>query len=227
VAAELSFFPLLTAGLDPPAQQGRRAALIRHLRTRGITDERTLTAIGTVPRHLFFDPALADQAYQDKAFPIGARQTISQPYTVAFQTALLAPAAGTRILEVGTGSGYQACVLVALGVELHSIELEPSLHAQATRRLALLGAQAQLYVGDGHLGIPTAAPFAGILVTAGAAQVPPALLRQLAIGGRLVIPVGPADGPQRMMRIERESATEFRREVFGDFRFVPLRNAVS
>ena len=216
-------FPLLTRTLDPPAQQGQRAALVRQLRARGIGHERVLAAVGAVPRHLFFDPALASQAYQDKAFPIGAGQTISQPYTVAYQTALLAPAAGARILEIGTGSGYQACVLLALGVELHSVELEATLSQQAARRLAQLGARAQLYVGDGAAGLPAHAPFAGILVTAGAVRVPPELLRQLAIGGRLVVPVGPVGGVQKMLRIERESATDFRREVFADFRFVPLR----
>lgn len=225
--AASALFPLLTSADDPPVHQGRRAALVRLLRARGITDERVLTALGSVPRHLFFDPGLASQAYQDKAFPIGAGQTISQPYTVAYQSALLAPQPGERVLEVGTGSGYQACVLLALGAEVHSVELEPTLSARAGRLLTRLGARAKLYVGDGSLGLPSAAPYTGILVTAGARHVPPALLRQLAVGGRLVIPVGTASGAQRMLRIERESATAFGQEIFGDFRFVPLRGAGS
>lgn len=218
-------FPLLTAADDAPVDQGRRAALVRQLRARGIADERVLTAVGAVPRHLFFDPGLASQAYQDKAFPIGAGQTISQPYTVAYQSALLGVKPHERVLEVGTGSGYQACVLVALGADVHSVELEPSLSARARRLLARLGARAALYVGDGAAGLPEAAPFAGILVTAGARTVPPALLRQLGVGGRLVVPVGPSDGEQRMHRIVRESATEFRQEIFEAFRFVPLRGS--
>ena len=218
-------FPLLSATDDTPVHRGRRAALVRQLRARGLHDERVLAALGTVPRHLFFDAGLDAQAYQDKAFPIGAGQTISQPYTVAYQSALLAPAPGARVLEVGTGSGYQACVLLALGAEVHSIELEPTLSARAGRLLARLGARATLYVGDGSLGLPAQAPFAGIVVTAGARQVPPALLRQLAVGGRLVVPMGPVGATQRMLRIERESATTFRQETFDTFRFVPLRGA--
>ncbi len=180
-----------------------------------------------MPRHLFFDPGLVTQAYQDKAFPIGAGQTISQPYTVAYQSALLAPLPGERVLEIGTGSGYQACVLVAMGAEVHSVELEPTLNARAKRLLARLGAPATLYVGDGSAGLPVIAPFAGVLVTAGARQVPPLLLRQLAVGGRMVVPVGPLNGVQRMLRIVRESATDFRQEIFDEFRFVPLRGTAS
>jgi protein-L-isoaspartate(D-aspartate) O-methyltransferase len=216
-------FPLLTAADDPPLQQGRRAALVRLLRDRGITDERVLSAILAVPRHLFFDPALAGQAYQDKAFPIGAGQTISQPYTVAYQTSLLAAQPGERILEVGTGSGYQACVLLARGVNLHSIELEPTLFERAQKLLNRLGARATLHCGDGSIGLPAYAPYAGILVTAAAPHVPPALLRQLAVGGRLVVPVGPVGQAQRMLRIVRETSTHFQREELDDFRFVPLR----
>ena len=223
--AAASLFPLLTTADDAPVHQGRRAALVRQLRDRGVTDARVLAALGAVPRHLFFDPGLVSQAYQDKAFPIGAGQTISQPYTVAYQSALLAPQPGERVLEIGTGSGYQACVLFALGAEVHSIELEPTLSARAARLLNRLGARVTLYVGDGSVGLPVAAPYAGILVTAGAGAVPPALLRQLAEGGRLVVPVGPADGEQRMRRIVRESASAFRQEEFDAFRFVPLRGA--
>lgn len=223
MATSFNPFPLLSAADDAPVHQGRRAALIRSLRARGIRDEKVLAALGVVPRHLFFDPALESQAYQDKAFPIGAGQTISQPYTVAYQSALLGVVPGARVLEIGTGSGYQACVLLALGAEVYSVELEPTLSARAGRLLARLGARVSLYVGDGAAGRPELAPFAGILVTAGAEGVPPALLRQLAVGGRLVVPVGPAGGVQRMLCIVRETATEFRREVFDEFRFVPLR----
>lgn len=220
-------FPLLTAADDPPRFRGRRAALVRLLRERGIDDERVLAAIDQVPRHLFFEPAFAEQAYQDKAFPIGQGQTISQPYTVAYQTALLASRPGERILEVGTGSGYQACVLLALGAEVHTIEYLPELCARAQAQFARLGARLHTYCGDGSVGLPAQAPFAGIIVTAGAPHVPTPLLRQLAIGGRLVVPVGPEGGSQRMVRVVRESATDFRREEFDDFRFVPLRGAGS
>lgn len=218
-------FPLLTAAADPPRFRGRRAALVRLLRERGITDARVLAAIDRVPRHLFFEPGFEEQAYQDKAFPIGQGQTISQPYTVAYQTALLAPQPGERTLEIGTGSGYQACVLLALGADVHTIEYLPELCARAQALFGRLGAHLHTYCGDGSVGLAEWAPYAGIIVTAGAPQVPRALLRQLAVGGRLVIPVGPEGGAQRMVRVVRESAIGFRREEFDDFRFVPLRGA--
>ncbi len=198
------------------------------LRGRGIRDERVLAALGAVPRHLFFAPAFEAHAYQDKAFPIGEGQTISQPYTVAYQTELLAPAPHHRVLEVGTGSGYQCAVLLQLTPHVSSIELNATLFAATRHRLPALlppgGPVPHLRCGDGSLGWPARAPFDRILVTAGAPALPPALLRQLAVGGQLVIPVGPAHA-QRMVRVVREGLDAFAREEFEPFRFVPLLGA--
>ena len=213
---------------DTYRHQGQRRALARELRQRGIIDERVLTAMATVPRHLFFEPAFEAHAYQDKAFPIGEGQTISQPYTVAYQTELLAPAPHHRVLEVGTGSGYQCAVLLELTPYVSSIELSRILFDATRLRLAALrspGSPApHLRCGDGSLGWPERAPFDRILVTAGAPGLPPALLRQLAVGGRLVIPVGPAH-KQRMVLVVREGPDAFAREELAPFRFVPLLGA--
>lgn len=210
---------------DTYRHQGQRRALARELRQRGIVDERVLTAMATVPRHLFFEPAFEAHAYQDKAFPIGEGQTISQPYTVAFQTQLLGVQPGHRVLEVGTGSGYQCAVLLRLTPHVDSIEFNKVLFARTRHRLAALGAtEAALHCGDGSLGLPERAPFDGILVTAGAPGLPPALLRQLRVGGQLVIPVGDAHS-QRMVRVTREGPESFVREEFETFRFVPLLGA--
>lgn len=201
--------------------RGLRRALVEELRRKGIRDERVLAAVGTVPRHLFFAPAFQAHAYQDKAFPIGEGQTISQPYTVAYQTELLRPAAHERVLEIGTGSGYQCCVLLQLTPHVFSIEYNPKLFEGTRKRLAELHQHAHLTCGDGSLGLPEQAPFDKILVTAGSPNIPRTLLRQLRIGGALVIPVGDAQ-VQRMMRVVRESQDEFSREIFEEFRFVPL-----
>ena len=198
---------------------------MRELRQRGIHDERVLDALGTVPRHLFFAPEFEAHAYQDKAFPIGEGQTISQPYTVAYQTQLLGVQPTDRVLEVGTGSGYQCAVLLRLTPHVESIEFNEVLYARTRLLLAGLGAGgAGLHCGDGSLGLPGQAPFDGILVTAGAPALPPALLRQLRVGGRLVIPVGD-HRTQRMVRVTREGPEAFVREELEDFRFVPLRGA--
>lgn len=185
-----------------------------------------LAALAVVPRHLFFAPEFEAHAYQDKAFPIGEGQTISQPYTVAYQTELLQVEPGQRVLEVGTGSGYQCAVLLQLTPRVCSIELSPVLFERTRQRLLgqpeLLATGAELYGGDGSLGLPQRAPFERILVTAGAPAPPPALLRQLTVGGQLVIPVGDAQS-QRMVRITRESEAGFVREEFEQFRFVPLK----
>ena len=210
---------------DTYRHQGQRRALARELRQRGIVDERVLAALAAVPRHLFFEPAFEAHAYQDKAFPIGEGQTISQPYTVAYQTQLLGVEPGHRVLEVGTGSGYQCAVLLRLTPHVDSIEFNEVLFARTRLRLAALGAAgAALHCGDGSVGLPARAPFDGILVTAGAPGLPPALLRQLRVGGRLVIPVGDAHS-QRMVRVTREGPESFVREEFETFRFVPLLGA--
>ncbi len=225
--------PLTSPDFDPRAvdsyrHRGQRRALVAVLRGRGIGDERVLAALGAVPRHLFFAPAFQAHAYQDKAFPIGEGQTISQPYTVAYQTELLAPAPHHRVLEVGTGSGYQCAVLLELTPYVSSIELSRILFDATRLRLAALrspGSPApHLRCGDGSLGWPERAPFDRILVTAGAPGLPPALLRQLAVGGRLVIPVGPAH-KQRMVLVVREGPDAFAREELAPFRFVPLLGA--
>ena len=210
---------------DTYRHQGQRRALARELRQRGIVDERVLAALATVPRHLFFEPAFEAHAYQDKAFPIGEGQTISQPYTVAYQTQLLGVQPGHHVLEVGTGSGYQCAVLLQLTSLVDSIEFNEVLFARTRQRLAALGATgATLHCGDGSVGLPARAPFDAILVTAGAPGLPPALLRQLRVGGRLVIPVGDAQS-QRMVRVMREGPESFVREEFETFRFVPLLGA--
>ena len=186
-----------------------------------------LAAVGAVPRHLFFEPAFEAHAYQDKAFPIGEGQTISQPSTVAYQTELLGVQPGHRVLEIGTGSGYQFAVLCQLTAQVQSIEFNQVLYVRGRQRLAALGLPtAGLHRGDGSLGLPAHAPYDGILVTAGAPALPPALLRQLRVGGRLVVPVGSAD-PERqlLLRITREGPDAFVREELGDCRFVPLRGA--
>ena len=210
---------------DSYRHQGQRRALVRELRQRGIHDERVLDALSTVPRHLFFAPEFEAHAYQDKAFPIGEGQTISQPYTVAYQTQLLGVQPTDRVLEVGTGSGYQCAVLLRLTPHVESIEFNEVLYARTRLLLAGLGAGgAGLHCGDGSLGLSGQAPFDGILVTAGAPALPPALLRQLRVGGRLVIPVGD-HRTQRMVRVTREGPEAFVREELEDFRFVPLRGA--
>ena len=213
---------------DTYRHRGQRRALVTLLRAqRGIRDERVLAALGAVPRHLFFEPAFEAHAYQDKAFPIGEGQTISQPSTVAYQTELLGVQPGHRLLEIGTGSGYQFAVLCQLADNVQSIEFNPVLFERGRQRLAALGLPtAGLHLGDGSLGLPGLAPFDGILVTAGAPALPPALLRQLRIGGRLVVPVGAHDpGQQQLLRITREGPEAYVREQLGACRFVPLRGA--
>ncbi|WP_394907229.1 protein-L-isoaspartate(D-aspartate) O-methyltransferase [uncultured Mesonia sp.] len=206
---------------DTFRHQGKRQHLVEILKDKGIADQRVLEAIGKIPRHLFMDSSFEDHAYQDKAFPIAADQTISQPYTVAFQTELLAVEAGHQVLEIGTGSGYQTAVLCELGARVYSIERQQELFKKTKLFLQKLGYRPKyLSFGDGYKGLPLYAPFDRAIVTAGAPYVPKALLAQLKIGGKLVIPVG--DDPQIMTLFTRKSATEFEREEFGEFRFVPL-----
>ncbi|WP_317127280.1 protein-L-isoaspartate(D-aspartate) O-methyltransferase [Hymenobacter rubripertinctus] len=198
-----------------------RRALVEELRRKGIRDERVLAAIGAVPRHQFFASAFQPHAYHDKAFPIGEGQTISQPYTVAYQTELLGIRPQDQVLEIGTGSGYQCCVLLELTAQVFSIEYNPVLFERTARRLAALQRPAHLFCGDGSLGLPAHAPFDKIIVTAGAPTLPRPLLRQLRIGGTLIIPVGD-ETSQRMLRVVRESEDAFSRQELEEFRFVPL-----
>ncbi|MBO6574159.1 MAG: protein-L-isoaspartate(D-aspartate) O-methyltransferase [Rhodothermales bacterium] len=214
--------------LDPKRRFRRqRQALVDLLRQKGIQDERVLAAMGEVPRHLFMDQALQRRAYEDEALPIGLSQTISQPFTVAYQTERLATRPGERILEIGTGSGYQAAVLATLGVSLFSVERLRPLFERSRTLLRDLGYRVNCRHGDGTKGWETVAPFDGIIVTAGAIGIPPALLEQLREpeddrpGGRLIIPVG-GSGGQVMQRVVRRGANNYEREEFDGFSFVPL-----
>jgi protein-L-isoaspartate(D-aspartate) O-methyltransferase len=206
---------------DTYRHQGQRKLLVDNLRKKGIYDEQVLTAIGQLPRHFFLEEAFEEWAYEDKPFPIGCEQTISQPYTVAFQSQLLEVEKRQKVLEVGTGSGYQAAVLALLGARVFTIERHRPLYLQAQKMFRLLNLRGiRSYHRDGYLGLPELAPFDRILVTAGAPTVPLPLKEQLTIGGMLVIPVGEAH--QRMLRIVRRSETEWEEEDHGDFRFVPF-----
>lgn len=206
---------------DTYIHQGLRKKLVHTLKRKGIQQAEVLEAINTVPRHLFMDSGFLDHAYTDKAFPIAADQTISQPYTVARQTELLKVKAGDKVLEIGTGSGYQSAVLIAMGVQVYTIERQNELFKKAQRFLPKLGYRPKKMVfGDGYKGLPEFAPYDGIVVTAGAPYVPKPLLSQLKVGGRLVIPVG--EDVQIMTVFERKSPTEFEKTEHGEFRFVPL-----
>lgn len=206
---------------DTFKHKGLRKKLVDEIRNKGIGDESVLKAINEVPRHLFMDNSFIGFAYVDKAFPIASGQTISQPYTVAFQTEALKIKKLDRVLEVGTGSGYQAAVLCEMGVRLYTIERQRSLYDFARLLLPRLGYNPQFFYGDGYLGLPTYGPFDKIIVTAGADIVPPRLLEQLAIGGRMVIPVGDRQF-QVMKIITRENENEFTETEAGNFVFVPL-----
>lgn len=207
--------------IDNYREQGARKKLVALLKERGIADEKVLAAIGKVPRHYFFDETFWNQAYKDIAFPIGEGQTISQPYTVAYQTELLHVRKGNKVLEIGTGSGYQTCILVELGAKVYTIERQEKLYERTKEVLPKMGYQPEFFLGDGSLGIPERAPYDQILVTAGAPVVPEVLLKQLKIGGILVIPVGDSK-EQKMVTVLRVSETEYEKIVLDTFRFVPL-----
>ena len=202
--------------------KGLCAKLVAHLIDKGIKDQRVLKAISSTPRHLLFDLVFRDKfAYQDIAFPIGENQTISQPYTVAFQSELINVKRGDKILEIGTGSGYQTAVLCQLGAKVFSIERHKSLFQSAKLFLNQNNYRAQLFFGDGFLGKKVFAPFDSIIVTCGAPYVPEELKDQLKVGGRLVIPVGQG-GVQQMMLIQRLSDSDYKETIYGDFKFVPM-----
>ena len=206
---------------DTSKHQGLRNQLASVLQQKGITDENVLNAVRKIPRHLFIDSSFEDHAYQDKAFPIAAEQTISQPYTVAFQSQSLKVKSGDKILEIGTGSGYQTAVLLELNAEVYTIERQHELFKKTSLFLPKLGYKAKKFiVGDGYQGLKEKAPFDKIIVTAGAPFVPKPLLSQLKVGGMLLIPVG--EKTQIMTLFIRKSPKEFEKHELGDFAFVPM-----
>ncbi len=205
---------------DNYKQRGLRNKLVKKLRQKGITDEAVLAAIGKVPRHVFFDDALLAHAYEDKAFPIGEGQTISQPYTVAFQSEKLEVKPGQKVLEIGTGSGYQAAILLELGAKVYTIEFNRKLYEKTKAFLPSFGYNPYFFYGDGSKGIPAKAPFDKIIVTAGAPVIPSALTDQLTEKGILIIPVGDRES-QKMLKIHK-NAGKLLKEEFNQFAFVPL-----
>ena len=207
--------------IDNYRERGARKQLVKHLEARGIDDRRVLEAIGKVARHFFFDETFWNQAYRDIAFPIGDGQTISQPYTVAYQSQLLHINRGDRVLEIGTGSGYQTCILLELGAEVFTIERQESLYNRTIQVLPYMGYKAHFFLGDGSCGIAEHAPYDKIIVTAGAPFVPEKMLNQLRLGGLMVIPVGD-EKLQKMVTILRVGENDFERIELDTFRFVPL-----
>jgi protein-L-isoaspartate(D-aspartate) O-methyltransferase len=208
--------------IDNYREQGARKKLVEVLRKKGIADENVLTAISSMQRHYFFDETFWNQAYKDIAFPIGAGQTISQPYTVAYQTELLHIRQGDKVLEIGTGCGYQTCILIKLGAKVYTIERQETLYEHTKQVLPYLGYKPHFFLGDGSRGIAEHAPYNKIIVTAGAPTVPEELLKQLAIGGILVIPVGDAE-QQKMVTILKTGEHDYEKHVLDTFRFVPLK----
>ena len=207
--------------IDTYKHKGMRRRLVEEVKAKGITDEAVLEAIGKIPRHLFMDSSFENFAYRDVPFPIGSGQTISQPYTVGFQSQLLKIRKGDKVLEVGTGSGYQAIVLIELGAKVFSIERQRKLYDRTRKLMHEMGYMAKLFYGDGYKGLPSYAPFDKIIVTAGAPDVPKELLKQLKVGGMMVIPIGGDEG-QVMYSITRVSETDFEQQKHGDFAFVPM-----
>lgn len=201
--------------------QGKRKLLVEKLKEKGIEDNAVMNAILQIPRHLFLDSSFEDHAYQDKAFPIAAGQTISQPFTVAFQTQLLALKKGEKVLEIGTGSGYQTAVLCKMGAKVYTIERQHELYKKTNLFLKKIGFRPKYAsFGDGYQGLKEYAPYDKILVTAGAPFIPKPLMAQLKVGGKLIIPVG--EDPQIMTVLIRKSQKNFEKETYGEFRFVPL-----
>ena len=206
---------------DSYRHRGLRKKLVRTVEGKGIHDKNVLEALGKVPRHYFFDKAFLEHAYQDKAFPIGEGQTISQPFTVAFQTQLLGIRKGDKVLEIGTGSGYQACILMEMGAEVYTIEYIKKLYDRTKKFLPSMGYKPHFFCGDGTKGLPAFKPFDKIIITAAAPKLPQPLIDQLQIGGIMVIPVGDST-LQRMIKVTKKSETKISKEYFDYFSFVPL-----
>lgn len=206
---------------DSFKHKGMRKQLIRELREKGIKDENILAAFDVIPRHFFLDNAFAEQAYSNMAFQIGSGQTISHPYTVAFQTMLLELERGEKVLEIGSGSGFQTCVLCELGVKVFSIERHKPLHLKAKSMIQHFNYNARLSFGDGYKGLPTFAPFDKIIITCGAPNIPSALIEQLKVGGRMIIPVGEGEKQQMKLVVKHDDGT-VTVDDFGVFSFVPM-----
>jgi len=206
---------------DSFLHKGLREKLVEEIRRKGIREERVLEAIRKVPRHLFMDSSFIKFAYKDQAFPIGSGQTISQPYTVAFQTELLEIQPLDKVLEVGTGSGYQAAVLIEMGARVYTIERQKELYMNVQMQLPKMGYNPSFFYGDGYQGLPTYGPFDKILITAAAPEIPAALVEQLKVGGILVVPIG-GPGSQVMTRVDKTGPGEYTTQEHGYFVFVPM-----
>ena len=211
---------------DNYRHKGMRKILVEELKNKGISDENVLNAINTVPRHVFLDSSFLNFAYQDKAFPIGSGQTISQPFTVAFQSSLLEIKKNMKVLEIGTGSGYQACVLAEMGAKVFSIERQRKLYTRTKAFLAEFPYRIKMFLGDGNKGLPTYGPFDRIIITAAAPEIPQTLVDQLKVGGMMVIPLCENEEHQTMLRLTKQEDGTLKREEFGDFRFVPMLKGV-
>ncbi len=209
---------------DSYRHKGMRQQLVQVLKDKGITDANVLNAIGTVPRHVFLDSSFVEFAYQDKAFPIGSGQTISQPFTVAMQSQLLNVTRGMKVLEIGTGSGYQACVLAQMGARVFTIERQRNLYMKTKPFLAEFNYNIKTFLGDGNKGLPTFAPFDRVIITAAAPEIPQALVDQLKVGGIMVIPLNDeTDATQQtMLRLTKQPDGTMLREEWGGCRFVPM-----
>ena len=207
--------------IDTYRHKGMRKKLVESIRRKGISNESVLEAINKIPRHIFLDSSFLEYAYDDKPFPIGSGQTISQPYTVAFQSEILDIKKGYKVLEIGSGSGYQACVLEELGAKVFSIERQRKLFHKTKEFIAGLGYKIKFFYGDGNKGVPAFAPYDRILITAAAPEISEELFNQLKIGGKLVVPLGSGD-VQTMLRITKTADNDFTEERFGDFRFVRM-----
>ena len=211
---------------DNYRHKGMRKILVEELKSKGISDENVLNAINAVPRHVFLDSSFLNFAYQDKAFPIGSGQTISQPFTVAFQSSLLEIKKNMKVLEIGTGSGYQACVLAEMGAKVFSIERQRKLYTKTKAFLAEFPYRIKMFLGDGNKGLPTYGPFDRIIITAAAPEIPQALVNQLKVGGMMVIPLCENEEHQTMLRLTKQEDGTLKREEHGDFRFVPMLKGV-